>query len=295
MRSFFALSAVALTPFQPGDKAAIGVSVATLWKAPNIYRAIDRPAVTAPADPDRWNVNLATAEDRRWLVGRVQTQALYGQLVTVTAVQGSWAKVVVPDEPDVQDPRGYPGWVPLRQLKPAYDTSGPYLVVRQRKATVRVADKTVKLSYGTRLPVIAGNRVRTPDGEGVVTGAGAPLRATNASIIAEGKRFLGLRYIWGGLSAWGFDCSGLIWDLYRAHGMTIPRDAEPQRNHGTPVARDALRPGDLLFFGRPGYASHVSIYVGKDMQLETPDSAHAVRVSPVRWASYIGARRYLNR
>jgi cell wall-associated NlpC family hydrolase len=290
-----AFAAPADASLKPGDVASIDVSVATLWKAPNIYRSIDRPAIAAPVNADTWNVNMATADDRRWLVGRVQTQALYGQLVTVRAVQGSWAKIAVHDEPDPQDRLGYPGWVPLRQLKPAYDTSGAYLVVRKHKATLRAGGKTVRLSYGTRLPVIAGNRVRTPDGEGVVTGASPPLRATNASIIAEGKRFLGLRYIWGGLSSWGFDCSGLIWDLYRAHGLTIPRDADPQMHHGTPVSRDTLRAGDLLFFGRPGYASHVSIYLGNGMQLEAPDSAHAVRVSPVRWGGYIGARRYLNR
>jgi len=66
-------------------------------------------------------------------------------------------------------------------------------------------------------------------------------------------------------------------------------------HHGTPVARAALRAGDLLFFGSPGYADHVSIYLGGDRQLEAPDSAHRVRISPVRWAHYIGARRYLSR
>jgi cell wall-associated NlpC family hydrolase len=160
---------------------------------------------------------------------------------------------------------------------------------------VRAGGRTIRLSYGTRLPLIAGNRVRTPDGDGVVTGAGAPLHASNASIIAEGKRFLGVHYLWGGLSAWGFDCSGLIWNLYRAHGLTIPRDADPQMHHGTPVARSALQPGDLLFFGSPGYAEHVTIYLGGDRQLEAPDSAHRVRISAVRWAHYIGARRYLSR
>jgi cell wall-associated NlpC family hydrolase len=211
-------------------------------------------------------------------------------------VRGGWAKVAVGDEPDPQDPHGYPGWLPLRQLAPpAYNTSGRYVVVRSRTATLRVAARTIALSYGTRLPLVSGNRVRTPDGAGVVSGASAPLPATNASIIAEGERFLGTHYLWGGLSAWGFDCSGLIWDLYRVHGLTIPRDADPQMHHGASVSRAQLQPGDLLFFGSRGYADHVSIYLGGDRQLEAPDSAHRVRISPVRWASYIGARRYLTR
>ena len=289
------LAALALTGFQPGQTASVDVSVATLWKAPNLYRTIDRPSVTNPVDLAQWSSNLATTADRVWLDSHVQTQALYGQVVTILAVQGGWAKVAVRDEPDPQDPHGYPGWLPLRQLAPAYDTSGRYVVVRSRTATLRVGGKSIALSYGTRLPVISGTRVRTPDGEGVVSGTSAPLRATNASIIVEGKRFLGTHYLWGGLSAWGFDCSGLIWDLYRVHGLTIPRDADPQMHHGTPVDRAQLRPGDLLFFGSRNYADHVSIYLGGGRQLEAPDSAHRVRISPVRWANYIGARRYLTR
>ena len=295
MTFFFAASVAALSLFHPGQQASIDVSVATLWKAPNLYRSIDRPSVTNPVDPALWSRNLATADLRIWLDSHVQTQALYAQQVTVLAVQGAWAKVAVRDEPDPQDPHGYPGWLPLRQLKPGFDDAGQAVVVRARTATLRVGARTLQLSYGTRLPILAGNRVRTPDGEGVLAGATAPLPATNASIIAEGKRFLGVHYLWGGLSAWGYDCSGLIWALYRAHGLTIPRDADPQMHHGTPVTRSGLRAGDLLFFGSPGYADHVTIYLGADKQLEAPDSAHRVRISPVRWAHYIGARRYLSR
>jgi cell wall-associated NlpC family hydrolase len=290
------LAALALAGFHPGQAASIDVSVATLWKAPNLYRTIDRPSVTNPVDLARWSRNLATTADRVWLDAHVQTQALYGQEVTILEVRGGWAKVAVRDEPDPQDRHGYPGWLPLRQLAPAYDTSGRYVVVRSRTAAVRVGGRTIALSYGTRLPLVAGSRVRTPDGDGVVRGAvSPPLAPSNASIIAEGKRFLGTHYLWGGLSAWGFDCSGLVWDLYRVHGLTIPRDADPQMHHGVRVARSQLRAGDLLFFGSHGYADHVSIYLGGGRQLEAPDSAHRVRISPVRWASYIGARRYLSR
>src|SRR3954465_11772734 len=143
------LAALALTAFQPGRTASIDVSVATLWKAPNLYRGIDRPSVTNPADPDAWSRNLATTADRVWLDAHVQTQALYAQQVTILAVQGGWAKVAVTAGPAPQDPHGYPGWLPLRQLEPAFDDSGSYVVVRSRTAALHVAGKTVHLSYGT--------------------------------------------------------------------------------------------------------------------------------------------------
>jgi gamma-D-glutamyl-L-lysine dipeptidyl-peptidase len=292
-----AVAAPAQAALRPGDTAAIDVSVATLWKAPNLARALDRPSLTNPADPARWSRNLATTESRVWLDSHVQTQALYGQQVVVLARRGGWAEVAVVDEPDPQDARGYPGWLPAVQLARDFSRAGAQTVVTARTGTLHLAGRTLALSYGTRLPLVAGSatRVRTPDGIGTLSGARTPIAPTNASIIAQARRFLGTHYLWGGLSAWGFDCSGLIWDVYRVHGMTIPRDADPQFHHGTPVARTALRPGDLLFFGSPSYAEHVSIYVGGDRMLEAPDSAHRVRIAPVRWTYYIGARRYLTR
>jgi gamma-D-glutamyl-L-lysine dipeptidyl-peptidase len=290
-----AVAAPAQAAFRPGERAAIDVSVATLWKAPNLARSIDRPSLTNPVDPAQWSSNLATTASRVWLDSHVQTQALYGQQVVVLARSGGWAKVAVVDEPDPQNVQGYPGWLPVSQLAPDFDRSGKPAVVLARTGTLRVHGRTLRLSYGTTLPSLAGGHVRTPDGIGTLTGTAVPLRPTNASIIAQARRFLGTHYLWGGLSSWGFDCSGIIWDVYRAHGLTIPRDADPQRHHGRPIARDALQPGDLLFFGSPTYAEHDAIYLGNDQMLEAPDSAHRVRIVAVRWTYYIGARRYLSR
>ncbi len=284
----------------PGQRATIDVAVATLWKAPNLARAIDRPSLTNPVDPVGWSANLSTTAARVWLDSHVQTQALYAQQVVVLARSGAWAKVAVVDEPDPQDPRGYPGWLPVAQLKAGFGGGGGHsVVVVSRTGQLLVHGRTLSLSYGTRLPLIrwSGDSavVRTPDGQGTVVGVENPYQPSNASIIAQAKRFLGVHYLWGGLSAWGFDCSGLIWDIYRAHGLTIPRDADPQFHHGVAVARNALRPGDLLFFGSKSYAEHDAIYLGGDRMLEAPDSAHRVRIVPVRWTYYIGARRYLSR
>jgi cell wall-associated NlpC family hydrolase len=297
-----AFAAPAGAALKPGDRASIDVAVATLWKAPNLARSIDRPSSTNPVDLDAWNRNLSTTESRVWLDAHVQTQALYGQTVTVLARSGGWAEVAVRDEPDPQDPHGYPGWLPVSQLRTGYDEAGPGLTILARTAVLHLnSGRAIALSYGTRLPVLrvdtAGMAVvRSPDGFGTIANAAlAPaLHPSGASVVRQAKRFLGLRYLWGGLSAWGFDCSGLVWDVFRVHGMTIPRDADPQFRHGTPVARSALRPGDLLFWGSADYADHVAIYAGNGLMVEAPDSAHSVRIVPVRWDRYyLGARRYL--
>jgi hypothetical protein len=295
-----AVAAPAQAAPKPGDRATIAVAVATLWKAPNVYRSIDRPSVTSPVDLDAWNRNLPTGELRRGLVPRVQTQALFGMTVLVREVKSGWAKVAVRDEPDPQDPRGYPGWLPVSQLRTGWSEAGPGDIVVARRATLHLSSgRTIDLSYGTRLPVLRtdGNWavVRSPLGDGTIARKALfpSYVPTGASIVRQAKRFMGLRYLWGGLSAWGFDCSGLVWDVFRVHGMTIPRDADPQFRHGTPVAQSALRPGDLVFYGSQRYVHHVAIYAGNGMMVEAPSSDSMVRLVPLRTTEYAGARRYI--
>ena len=296
-----AFAAPAEAALEPGDRAAVAVSVATLWKSPNGYRSIDRPAVTNPVDLDAWNRLLATGELRRGLVPLVQTQALYGELVTVIQVQGGWAKVAVRDQPDSQDPRGYPGWLPVSQLRVGYDPAGSGLSVRARTAVIDLnTGRKLPVSYGTWLPVerptLDEKRwvVRTPQGDGTIAKAAlAPApHLSGASIVREAKRFVDLRYLWGWLSAWGSDCSGLVWDVFRCHGKAIPRDADPQFRHGKRVARDSLRPGDLVFYGTQRYVHHVAIYAGGGQMIEAPNSDSMVRLVPFRTTEYAGARRY---
>jgi gamma-D-glutamyl-L-lysine dipeptidyl-peptidase len=289
------LTLLALAAPHPGQHATIDVSVATLWQSPSSPRRIDAPALRDPVDLDAWNRNLASTAARAGLGGRVVTQALYGENVIVLKVENGWAKVAVPGQPSPLDRRGYPGWLPLRQLVTGYDGSGRAKTVVTRTATLYLGSRKLVLSYGTRLPVTGTTpggawRVRTPDGPGTMLRSklATPPRLTGARVVAEAKRFLGLRYLWGGTSAWGFDCSGLVWNVFHALGKTVPRDTGPQSRAGKRVT-GALRPGDLVFYGSPAY--HVAIVAGNGMMIESPDSAHAVRIVPLR-RGYSAARRY---
>ena len=118
-----------------------------------------------------------------------------------------------------------------------------------------------------------------------------PLPRTRADLVRSAEQFLGLQYLWGGLSAWGYDCSGLTWAVYRAHGITIPRDADAQFAAGTPVPLSAVLPGDLLFYEHP-VVGHVAMYVGHGQMIESPNSRSEVRLVPVRTSDFRGVRRF---
>ena len=89
--------------------------------------------------------------------------------------------------------------------------------------------------------------------------------AAAARVLNTADQYVGVRYVWGGSTPKGFDCSGFTKYVFAKNGVTLPRTSREQARAGDGVALDfeAMRPGDLLLFAEPGEAnSHVAIYVG---------------------------------
>jgi cell wall-associated NlpC family hydrolase len=265
--------------------ATVAVPVANVWAEPGTASITDDHRV--------WPTEAITVEQRRALVGRMPTQVLYGEQVLVLGRNGAWTRIAVPDQPSPLDPRGYPGWVRSWQLR-AHTPNARTVTVTSPKA--RLSTGAV-VSFGTQLPVVRENAtsfvVRTPTGLAARLPAAAaePLPRTRADLVRSAKLFLGLRYLWGGLSAWGYDCSGLTWAVYRAHGITIPRDADAQFTAGRAVPLEDARPGDLIFYGT-SFVHHVTMVVGKGLMIEAPNSASEVRVVPIRTDDFAGVRSF---
>ena len=112
-------------------------------------------------------------------------------------------------------------------------------------------------------------------------------------IVETAKQYLGVRYVYGGTSPSGFDCSGLVQYVYRQCGYRLNRVAADQASHGYAVDKSALEPGDLVFFKRGSAAiHHVGIYVGDGQYIHAPYTGTVVKIQPLSSRSdYYCARR----
>ncbi|WP_084628259.1 C40 family peptidase [Silanimonas lenta] len=134
------------------------------------------------------------------------------------------------------------------------------------------------------------------------TSAPVPLDLRANDVLMQAMGLIGTRYRFGGSNPQqGFDCSGFTsWVFREAVGLALPRTAADQfAEVGTPVPRDALAAGDLVFFrqGR-GRIDHVGIYVGEGRFVHAPSRGGRVRIDVLdepHWQrSYRGAKRALD-
>jgi len=116
------------------------------------------------------------------------------------------------------------------------------------------------------------------------------------NLVNRAFSWLGTRYVWGGTSRRGVDCSGLTRLLYGTEGVNLPHKAKLQFKRGQVVARNQLSPGDLVFFNTVGPISHVGIYIGEGKFLHAANPRRGVRIDSLNSAYYskrfAGARRY---
>jgi gamma-D-glutamyl-L-lysine dipeptidyl-peptidase len=244
----------------------------------------------------------------------VVSQAIYGSNVLLLVARGEWSRIETPED-------HYKGWTRSRYLRivqsgEGYATTGRTVQVESLFANVYHEPDVAKhqpvvtIPLESKLEVLADGagpsqgwlQVRLPDlktawiQQGDVISDPKPLTIDES--IALAKRFLGLPYLWGGRSSFGFDCSGFTQMLVRARGINMPRDADKQAawKGGIAVDRKDLQPGDLLFFGpSPKNITHTAMYIGDGQFIQAATNGSPVvqidRLDDGPWTHFLVACR----
>ncbi|KLU64096.1 MULTISPECIES: C40 family peptidase [Desulfosporosinus] len=116
-------------------------------------------------------------------------------------------------------------------------------------------------------------------------------------VIAKSESYIGTKYVFGGTSYQGIDCSGLTMDAFKAVGINLPRTSTYQYKVGTFTPASRLIPGDLVFFSFNSRhtVTHVGIYLGNGKFINAT-SHKGVTISSFNsywWKAYVGAKRVI--
>ena len=155
--------------------------------------------------------------------------------------------------------------------------------------------KKIKTSNGT-IGWVSGSYLAN----GVVEQTSTPSTNKVQAVIDLAHKQLGKPYVWGAEGPNSFDCSGLIYYVYKnAASITLPRTSSDQYSAGVAVSRSNLKAGDLIFSSTDGTGNitHVAIYVGDGQMIHAPrngKNVEKVSINNSYWnKAYVGARRVL--
>ena len=241
----------------------------------------------------------------------VVSQALYGAGVLSLEKKTGWIRIRTGDD--------YTGWVAeagITPLQGSYAPDGKAVRVAELSANLYREPSTIKhapilnLPWEARLELLPGSvdkegrwlQVKLVNGQtayveqGNVSADFAPL--TIDQTIQLARRFLGITYTWGGVSSYGFDCSGFTQMLVRQRGIIMSRDAGAQASWSglAPVEHKDLRPGDLLFFGTSlAKITHTGMYIGNGEFIHDTSEKHPgvqiSRLDDMPWTKLLVAAR----
>lgn len=184
------------------------------------------------------------------------SQLVAGRRLELLEERDDWYRVRGPDE--------YEGWVHRGYLEHDADYHTTLDRVSLGCVTIDTTGARRAMPLGALLE--PGERIESGDAVDV---AARPTRfPTDAAAITRSALdyFEGTSYLWGGITPWGADCSGLVQAVFSLHGVQLRRDAWQQAQQGEPGPENLLdaETGDLLFFSDrvDGHITHVAISLG---------------------------------
>jgi cell wall-associated NlpC family hydrolase len=230
---------------------------------PDLAEAALQDTVTAEryvtGTPARVVAPVAALRPRPDETSGIDTQVLFGERLRVLDRADGWAWVK-------SDLDGYVGYLPETALDEATATAATHVIAVPRSFAYTGPDlrtpAAFAISIGSRLTITGESETRgtryftLEGGQSVIAGHCLPVgEMASDDYVAVAGRFLETPYLWGGRSGFGLDCSALVQLSMMMTGRSAPRDSDMQAaGLGTPIAREELRRGDLVF-----WKGHVAI------------------------------------
>ena len=170
-------------------------------------------------------------------------------------------------------------------------------------------ERITQVSTGKRVTIVGqengwvrisfGNTTGYVSGEYIIDADSFAASGVGGQVVTLAQQYLGVRYVYGGSSPNGFDCSGFTSYLYRQFGYSLPHTASGQyANCGYKVSKSDLQPGDLVFFtssGAGGSINHVGVYIGGGQVIHARYSVGKVYINSLSESyyatNYVGAVR----
>lgn len=199
--------------------------------------------------------------------------------VEVLSEENGWSKVRVSGK------EGYMSSSLLSDTK--LETSRGATTVR----TVKTDSKADNNSTTNEVPASMTN-----EAPATTTNTTTTSSSTGSAVVETAKQYLGCKYVYGGSSPSGFDCSGFTSYVLKKHGITLNRTAAGQYSNGVAVSRANLQLGDLIMFGKSGI-NHVGIYIGGGKIIHAANPSRGVTTDTINSGyyntNYVGARRVI--
>jgi cell wall-associated NlpC family hydrolase len=254
-------------------------------------------------NPMKVNTSIANLREEPRPEGRRSSQLVFNDSVDVIEEKSDWILASGPDN--------YRGWIRKIYLD-QFTLSGKEFKVSSLYAPVRDNENRLitRFTFGTRLRGTAGQdklSFELSDGkearialDHLETSGGSG--KSRWGFVDNLHRFIGVPYLWGGTTSFGFDCSGFVQRIFGYYGLELPRDADQQFEKGRKIklkkleqSKEKLFPSDLIFF-----EGHVGIYEGADRMVHSSRSENGVAVTDLSSKGqyldklgdiYLGARR----